>query len=64
MTDFDELVRKSKEFLARLTAEEREEHFRKQRENWARAEASWPNPKFKFVNGVKVYESYEDYVND
>lgn len=33
-------------------------------ESWARAEASWPKPKFKWINGVKVYDSYEDYLND
>lgn len=34
-----------------------------QRDGYARAEMSWPNPKFKMVDGVKVYDSYEDYCN-
>lgn len=46
------------------TPQEREEMIRAQRESWVRAEMEWPKAKFKFVNGVKVYESYEDYVND
>jgi hypothetical protein len=35
-----------------------------QRESWVRAEMSWPKPKFKMIDGVKVYDSYEDYLND
>jgi hypothetical protein len=43
---------------------EKDEMIRKQRDSWVRAEMSWPKAKFKWVDGVKVYESYEDYLND
>lgn len=39
------------------------EELEAQRQGYARAEASWPLGKFKMVNGVKVYDSYEDYCN-
>lgn len=64
MTDITELLKKSKERVDRMSPEERDAMFAKQREGYARAEASWPKPKFKWVNGVKVYDSYEDYCND
>ena len=48
----------------RRLAAEREEMYRQQREGYARAEASWPKPRYRWVDGVKVYESYEDYCND
>lgn len=38
--------------------------YAQQRESYAKAEASWPKPKFRWVEGVKVYDSYEDYCND
>jgi len=47
-----------------MTPAEREEMYRQQREGYARAEASWPKPRYQWVDGVKVYESYEDYCND
>lgn len=59
-----ELLRKAREYVDSLTPEEKAEMLRKQVESWARAEASWPKSKFKMVNGVKVYASYEDYCND
>lgn len=46
-----------------MTPEQQAEMWRQQREGYVRAEMSWPKPKFKMVNGVKVYESYEDYCN-
>lgn len=47
-----------------MSPEEREAMYAAQRESYVRAETNWPKPKFKFVDGIKVYESYEDYVND
>jgi len=47
-----------------MTPEEREAMYAAQRESYARAEATWPKSKFKWIDGVKVYESYEDYCND
>ena len=39
------------------------EELRVQRENYVLAELAWPEPKFKMIDGVKVYDSYEDYCN-
>lgn len=47
-----------------MTPEQQDAMWKAQREGYARAEASWPKPKFKWVAGVKVYDSYEDYCND
>lgn len=40
------------------------EEVQAQRDSWVQAEMSWPKSKYKWVNGVKVYDSYEDYIND
>ena len=47
-----------------LSPEEQKAQIAAQRDSWVRAEMSWPAPKFKWVDGVKVYASYEDYIND
>lgn len=47
-----------------LTPGQQEAHRDAQRKSWVRAEMSWPKAKFKWVNGAKVYDSYDDYVND
>lgn len=47
-----------------MTPEQQTDMWRKQRESYARSIALWPKPKFKWINGVKVYDSYEDYCND
>lgn len=62
--DLEKLLKESAEKVQRMTPEQREEMYRKQRDGYARAEMSWPKAKFKMVNGVKVYDSYEDYCND
>lgn len=49
---------------AAMTQAERDEMIRQQRESWVRAEVNWPKPRFHYVDGVKVYDSYEDYCND
>lgn len=58
------LLEESKKLVDAMTPEQREEMHKAQRESWVRAEMSWPKPKFKWINGVKVYDSYEDYLND
>lgn len=58
------LVEESKRRVAAMTPEAREAMYRQQREGYANAEASWPKPKYEWVNGVKVYASYADYCND
>lgn len=57
------LIEEAAEVVRNMTTEEREAMYREQAEGYARAEASWPKPKFKWVNGAKVYDSYEDYCN-
>lgn len=44
-----------------MTPAEREAMYTQQRDGYAKAEASWPKPVYEWVNGVKVYASYEDY---
>lgn len=62
--ELEDLLAKAKAEVDAMTPEGKAEMLRKQGESWARAEASWPKPKYKWVNGVKVYASYEDYFND
>lgn len=62
--DLIKLIAASKTRLAAMSPAEREAMYATQREGYARAEASWPKPKYEWVDGVKVYASYEDYCND
>lgn len=62
--DLSKLFAEAKRRTDAMTPEERTEMYRQQREGYARAEASWPKPKFRMVDGVKVYDSYADYCND
>jgi hypothetical protein len=62
--ELEELLRKAKAQVDAMTPEEREAMIKAQAESWMRAESLWPEPKYKWVDGVKVYESYEDYCND
>lgn len=62
--ELDRLVAEAKEKVAAMTPEERDAMLEAQRKSYVRAEMSWPKPRYKFVDGVKVYESYEDYLND
>jgi hypothetical protein len=62
--ELEALIKAAKEKLDAISPEEREKLLKAQRESWVRAEKNWPKAKFSFVNGVKVYESYEDYIND
>lgn len=64
MGDLKELLQKSIEMLERMTLEEQEKLLREQAKAWAEAEARFPKPKYRWVNGVKVYDSIEDYFND
>lgn len=58
------LLEESKNRVAAMSEEEREEMFRRQREGYVKAEMSWPKPNFHWEKGVKVYHSMEDYYND
>jgi hypothetical protein len=62
--ELDRLLKESVEQVKNMTPEERAAMLRRQAEGVARAEASWPKPKYRWESGVKVYESYEDYCND
>lgn len=55
------LLEKAKAETDAMTPAAREAMYARQREGYARAEASWPAPRFEMVDGVKVYASYEDY---
>lgn len=62
----DELKKLAAEANARyeaLSPEQKTAHDQAQKESWVRGEMGFPEPKFKIVDGVKVYESYEDYCN-
>ena len=63
MSEIEIKIQESLKWLNSLTDEERLAHFDKQRKSWIESEFSWLASKYKFVNGVKVYESYEDYCN-
>ena len=64
MTNLDELIKQAQAKLDAMTPKEKEAMYKAQRESWVRAEMNWPKPKFKWIRGVKVYDSYEDYIND
>ena len=60
----DELLKKAAADFAALSPEAKKTLLRQQAESYAKAELSWLKAKFHWENGVKVYESYEDYCND
>ena len=62
--ELEELLKQAKIKYDAMSPEEKEEMHKAQRESWVRAEMSWPKSKYKWINGVKVYDSYEGYVND
>jgi hypothetical protein len=47
--------------VAAMPQAELDEMHRLQRESFVRGEMGWPKPRRKMVDGVMVYESYEDY---
>jgi len=61
--ELKELVKKANDRFNALSPEEQAAERKAQRDSWVRAEMNWPKPKFKMVNGVKVYDSYTDYCN-
>lgn len=63
MSDLDKLLTDAAANVRAMSDGERDAMLKQQREGYARSEASWPKPKFKIVDGVKVYASYEDYCN-
>jgi len=63
-SDLEELFAKARAKVEAMPPAEREAMYVQQRDGYARAEASWPAPVYEWVDGVKVYASYEDYCND
>jgi hypothetical protein len=61
--DLTELLKAAKAKVDAMTPDEREAMLKAQRDSYVKAEMSRPKPKFKWINGVKVYASYEDYCN-
>lgn len=62
--ELDALLSASKAKVDAMSPQELEAMLVEQRKSWVRSIVDWPKPKFKWVNGVKVYESFEDYCND
>lgn len=62
--ELEALLQKARDWYKNASQEEIDAMLKKQAEGWARAEASWPKAKYKWIDGVKVYDSYEDYCND
>jgi hypothetical protein len=65
MTDnLAELFVRAKQLLDAMTPQEQEALLAEQRTSYARSIANWPKPKYRWIDGVKVYDSYEDYCDD
>lgn len=62
--ELKDLISKANARYDAMTSEQQDAMWKAQRDGYVKAEMSWPKPKFKWVDGVKVYESYEDYLND
>jgi hypothetical protein len=62
--DLAELFARAEQRWATMTPEEQEAMLAEQRASYARSIADWPKPKYRWIDGVKVYDSYEDYCND
>ena len=60
----DELIKKTAADFAALSPKAQKALLRQQAEAAAKATKSWPKAKFHWKNGVKVYESMDDYHND
>jgi hypothetical protein len=60
----EKLIEKAKTKVDAMPPAEREAMHKAQKESWVRAEMSWPKPQCKWLNGTKIYDSYEDFCND
>ena len=61
--ELQRLIAESQKRYEAMTPEQQAAMWKAQRDGYVRAEMSWPKPKLKWENGVKVYASYEDYHN-
>jgi len=59
-TKLDALLREAVAAYKAMTPEQQEAMHAEQRASWVRS-CVGIRPKFKWVNGVKVYETYADY---
>jgi hypothetical protein len=62
-TELKDLLAKAQARFDALTPAEQEAERKAQAESFVRGEMGWPKPRYRYENGVKVYESYEDYCN-
>ena len=60
----DELLKKAGADFDGLSKSEQDTLIVFQITSLMKNDMSWPKAKFRWENGVKVYESYEDYCND
>lgn len=58
------LLEEAKRKVSNMSQEELKQMLEEQKKSFVRSELSWPKAKYKMVDGVKVYDSYEDYCND
>ena len=64
MTDLARLIQQAAAKYKALSPEQKAAHDAAQRASFVRSIVDWPKPKFRWENGVKVYDSFEDYCND
>ena len=62
--NIDERLKKSAVNFVALSPEARDALLKQQRASYVKTEIPWPKAKFHWENGVKIYESLEDYCND
>lgn len=62
--ELDKLVKESIARFNALPVEEQQKIRQQQRDGYVKAEMSWPKPKYHWENGIKVYDSLDDYYND
>lgn len=60
--ELDALLARAKERWDAMTEQERDAMIAEQRASWVRGEMAMGKPRYRWVDGVKVYESYGDYV--
>ena len=63
-TTLEEHIKQAVAKFNAMTPEQQAAMREAQRQSWVRSILNWPKPKYNLVNGIKVYNSYEDYCND
>lgn len=62
--DLNRPLAEARERVAAMTPAERDAMLAEQARSWVRSIANWPKAKYRWADGVKVYDSFEDYCND